>query len=729
MGWRRAVSFRLLGTVLAVAASFLTTAPPAAANPVLVVTSTADSGAHTLRNLISKANATPGADRIEFDIPGPSPHVILAESSFPAINETLTIDGRTQPGFSRATRKPVVVLDGSSIGGFAAVNALPLQGVTAGGSQLRGLQIVNWPGAAILVNGVPDVVIAGNYIGTDGVAELGNGSQFMSVSGAIAVFGESRNLRVGGRTAADRNVISGNRSSGIYLPSAVGARIQGNYLGTNAAGTAAIDSGSQDGVNVDTDGGVTVGGTEAGAGNLISGNNRGVLIAGNDVTVLGNRIGTNATGTAPILKGSGVTVFSGDAVIGGSTAGARNLISGNGSGISLVASGASVQGNRIGTNAAGTAAVSNDVGVAIGSCCSSTDDNRIGGSAAGAGNVISGNRIGVQIAPGNANGTETGNNNVVQGNRIGTGADGKTPIPNTEAGVVIRHTGGLAAAGNRIGGLVPGAGNVIAFNGGPGVLIDGDASVSHNSVRGNSIRGNAGLGIDLGPAGVTPNDNDDPDTGPNGLQNFPDISSATSSPSGTTIVGTLDSTPIQEFRLDFYASMGKDASGNGEGAVYLGDVFLVTDGSGSASFNPTFPSVKGNFVTVTATAGPGDTSEFSVAKRITGSGGLRLSSARYSVPESAGHATITVQRVGGDDGDVSVRFATANGSAKAPDDYTAKSGRLRFADGQTTKTFSVPIVNDSKHEPDEVFSVRLSNPSGAALGTPTTAKVTIRASD
>jgi hypothetical protein len=703
-------------------------AAPAAANPVLTVTSTADSGAHTLRHAISAANATPGPDRIEFNLPGASPHVIKPVSSLATINETLTIDGTTQPGFSRTTHAPVVVLDGSLTTGFAA---LFVDGVPAGGTQVRGLEIINWPGNAIGISDVADVVIAGNYIGTDGVADLGNGAGFFSVNGAIAAFGESRNLLVGGRTPADRNVISGNHSSAIFLASTVGTRIQGNYLGTNAAGTAAIDPGSQDGVFAETNGGVIVGGTESGAGNLISGNNRGV-IGGGDFTVLGNRIGTNAGGTTAIPNGTGIGVF-GAGIIGGTTAGARNLISGNGWGILVGGSGTVVQGNWIGTNAAGTAAVANDVGVFITACCTSTNDNRIGGSAAGAGNVISGNRIGLRLEPGSANPQQTGNNNVIQGNRIGTRADGKTALPNTDGAVLIQPQTGASAAGNRVGGLVSGAGNVIAFNGGPGVEIGGDATTSQNSVRGNSIRANDGLGIDLEPnlvKGVTPNDDDDPDTGPNGLQNFPGISQATSGPGGTGVFGTLESTPNAGFVLDFYASDAKDPSGSGEGAVYLGDISVITDGGGGAAFGVTFPSVKGNFVTATATSGSGDTSEFSVAGAIVGPGGFRFSSTTYSVGEGAGHATVKVQRVGGSEGAVTVRFATSDGSAKAPNDYQAISRTLRFADGQTSRAVDIPIVNDTRHEPAESFSVRLSSPGGgAALGTPTTAKVTIRASD
>src|SRR5262249_59241770 len=112
-------------------------------------------------------------------------------------------------------------------------------------------------------------------------------------------------------------------------------------------------------------------------------------------------------------------------------------------------------------------------------------------------------------------------------------------------------------------------------------------------------------------------------------------------------------------------SDAEDPSAFGEGAVYLGDVRVLTDAGGGAIFGVTFPSVIGNFVSATATSASGDTSEFSVARAITGPGGFRLSSTGYVVGEGAGHATVTVKRVGGTDGAVTVRYGTSNGSATA----------------------------------------------------------------
>ncbi len=87
--------------------------------------------------------------------------------------------------------------------------------------------------------------------------------------------------------------------------------------------------------------------------------------------------------------------------------------------------------------------------------------------------------------------------------------------------------------------------------------------------------------------------------------------------------------------------------------------------------------------------------------------GVSLSSAIYSVGEGGGALTIPVQRLNGSNGVVSVQFATTNGTATAPSDYIATSGTLTFNPGETLKTFTVPIVQDSIVEGDETFTVRL----------------------
>src|SRR4029078_12303866 len=112
------------------------------------------------------------------------------------------------------------------------------------------------------------------------------------------------------------------------------------------------------------------------------------------------------------------------------------------------------------------------------------------------------------------------------------------------------------------------------------------------------------------------------------------------------------------------------------------------------------------------------------------SGVLQFASAGYTVTEGQSTATITVARTGGSDGVVTVNYATSNGSATAGSDYTATSGTLTFGAGETSKTFTVPILNDTAVENPETVTLSLSSPTGgAALGTQSTATLMIISDD
>jgi urease beta subunit len=107
-------------------------------------------------------------------------------------------------------------------------------------------------------------------------------------------------------------------------------------------------------------------------------------------------------------------------------------------------------------------------------------------------------------------------------------------------------------------------------------------------------------------------------------------------------------------------------------------------------------------------------------------GALQFSNSSYSVNENQGSVTVTVTRTSGSTGSVSVNYATSDGPATAGNDYVATSGTLTFADGETSKTFTIPIIDDNLVENNETFNLALSNPTGgAALGSPATASVTI----
>ena len=257
-----------------------------------------------------------------------------------------------------------------------------------------------------------------------------------------------------------------------------------------------------------------------------------------------------------------------------------------------------VQGNFIGTDASGNVALPNKQGVIVGA---TSTNNTIGGTTTASRNVISGNTtVGLTIYSGS-------DNNVAQGNYIGVGADGTTPLGNGSWGVYLDSSTTIA-----IGGSISGSGNRIWNNGNAGIAVS--STGSGVSILGNSIRANAGLGIDLNPAGVNANDAGDSDTGANGLQNFPVLTSANSSGGSTTVAGTLNSVAGTSFRIELFASNSCDASGNGEGDTYLGFVTESTTGSGDLSFSTTLPVALtwGQIVTATATnLATSETSEFS----------------------------------------------------------------------------------------------------------------------
>ena len=195
---------------------------------------------------------------------------------------------------------------------------------------------------------------------------------------------------------------------------------------------------------------------------------------------------------------------------------------------------------------------------------------------AGARNVISGNDSdGIGIFLDGASG------NLVLGNFIGTDVTG------------------MAALGNNLNGVS---------------ILEGASS---NTIRGNAIHSNAGLGIDLGGDGVTPNDAGDGDGGANTLQNFPVVQTVEAG-ANTRLVGTLNSTPNGTYTVDFYASAAADPSGFGEGQRWLGAITVHTDAAGTASFDVVVTAVTtlGEFVSSTATDAAGNTSEFSGSREI-----------------------------------------------------------------------------------------------------------------
>ncbi len=309
-----------------------------------------------------------------------------------------------------------------------------------------------------------------------------------------------------------------------------------------------------------------------------------------------------------LSNAKGVVVSSGhDNTIGGAVPGAGNVISGNNKhGIYLTNQSTHdivMQGNYIGTDASGSAALGN---AGEGIYIERSPSNTVGGTSSGARNVISANGgAGIRLQYNYAQ------YNTIQGNYIGTDVNGSAALGNTGPGIWIDN-----ASDTTIGGTSSGAGNVVAFNGGDGVTLE---YTIRNPIRSNMFWGNNGLGIDLDDDGVTTNDAGDGDYGANRRQNYPVLTSVTVDASSTTIIGTLSSTVTTTFDLDFYASIACDPSGYGEGQVYLGSDTVTTNGSGDANFVVTLGDASGYACfTATATNPDDETSEFSIAFKISG---------------------------------------------------------------------------------------------------------------
>ncbi len=673
--------------------------PPAAAAGTFIVFNTNDGGPGSLRQAIISANANPGMDTIKFNLPV-GVQTISPGSALPAITDPVIIDGYSQFGASQNTQANgnnaalVVEIDGTNVG---VVD--PCLTVSAGGSTIQGL-VINRCRFGIRIDTAGGNTISGNFFGTDPSGTIRQ-ANFISV----LIF-DSPNNTVGGNTPAARNLISGNNTGqgiAIQNSNATGNVVAGNFIGTNAAGTAALNN--SQGILISGASGNTVGGTAAGARNLISGNGNGVSIAGTSNTVAGNFVGTNAAGTAAVANTTGISVQGPSNTIGGTTVSARNIISGNSSGVFLSSGAVTnlVQGNYIGLSPAGTAAVPNSRGVLI---QNGATNNLVGGSSAGARNVISGNSIGVVLFT-----TPAGVNNRIEGNFIGTDTAGTAALSNN-LGIDVGQ-----GSSNVIGGTAAGAGNVIAFSG-IGVVVEPTATGI--SILANSIFAN-GQGIDLGGDDLTSNDPGDSDTGGNNLQNFPVLTAASSGGGNTSLAGILNSTPNSSFRIEFFANTSLDFSGFGGGQTFIGSTTANTDVNGNANFvaNTGSATPSGQFITATATnSATNDTSEFSQGIQVNGPETFQFSQPQFNVSENAGGVTISVTRQNGGGGTSSVDYRVF-GSATGVEgvDFAPTAGTLTFGVGEAIKTFTIPIIDDALIEGDERIFPFLSNPSlGATVG-------------
>lgn len=696
-----------------------------------VVTNTNDSGAGSLRQAILNGNASPGTQTISFNIPGAGVKTITPTfPGLPPITDPVVINGYSQPGSSVNTRVvgdnavPLIEISGAATG----ANTVALDVREGGsGSTIRGL-VINGSGVRLLCN---SVVVEGCFLGTNAAGTVAVGTADGATSGnintSLGFASNGGNNRIGGPLPAQRNILAG----GLSLFSSLPDIIQGNYIGTDKTGTVALNVGvgivcASVGGSSTPVGGPIIGGLTSrpgtGAGNLISGNGFGAIrltasgLFIGPVTVQGNLIGLNANGTTA-LANSGPAIFIDDAnvtgatssetsslgpvLIGGTTTGARNVISGNGGdGILSQSNGLVVQGNFIGTDVSGTLDRGNGgSGVSVGGSPSGvfavngrSGSATIGGNSAAARNVISGNdNGGIRVG---------GTSATIQGNFIGTQSNGTSSLPNNGNAISTQTFGSGATTSVQIGGSAE-QGNLIAFAASDAIQI---SNATTGAVRGNTIRDNAnrglviggdttklrilgnsffnngtgaggnttlGLAIDLvGFAGSNPNDAGDADIGPNGLQNFPVITSATT----TTVSGTLASAPNTTYRVEVFQNDAPDPSGFGEGQQFAFFIEVRTNAQGNANFSssPTTPLGAGQFITATATRldsarNPIETSEFS--------GGVQVSGVTRTATTTTLASSLNPSTFG-----QNVIFTARVQPANTP----APNGTVTFRDGATT---------------------------------------------
>jgi CSLREA domain-containing protein len=280
----------------------------------------------TLRAAVEESNAIGGSHTITFNIAGAGVHQIVLGSAI-TISSPVSILGNTQAGY---TTSPLIELRGSTLR-----DGLVLAGGSSG-STIRALAINGFTSsgyAAIVIQSSNNTVV-GCHLGTN---TAGMGAVANAV-GIIIEAGSANHIGGTGTSPPDRNIVSGNSEEGVRITSssASGNFVQGNYIGLAIDGTTVLaNNGKGVGIQLQSTNN-TVGGATAGQGNVISGNVNGVYVADAGTTgnvIQGNLIGTDATGTLARGNTSRGIVFdvagAAAGTVGGSAATAGNIVAHN----------------------------------------------------------------------------------------------------------------------------------------------------------------------------------------------------------------------------------------------------------------------------------------------------------------------------------------------------------------------------------------------------------------
>ena len=532
-----------------------------------IVSNNLDSGAGSLRDAINQANSNASADnQITFALTATQP--ITPTTALPAITDPgLVIDGRIGSSGRVEINGTALPTDASGVSGLTVAG-------NANNVILRNLTINRFRGNGISLGGAGGSAVLNSYIGVDpsGLVASGNIGNGISVT--------SPNNTIGGTNATDRNVIASNTAVQITLSSgASNTTILGNYIGTNATGSAALapTQNIPDGIQVNSANN-TIGGTGGGR-NLISGNNNGIsVLGGTGTVVLNNYIGTDITGATAIANLQYGVLFTGvrNNTIGGTNTGEGNLISGN-----------TIAGIRVENTATGTGIFGNQIGLSAQSTTSGIP------------------------------------------NGVGAGAIGGISLFNA-SGVFI----GFAT--NQPSSTPNSASNTIAFNNPNGIVVNGGAS---DAILTNSIFSNTAAGISL------------QNNGNNNAQ-APFLTSVDTTATTALIQGQLIGRAGQRYRVQFFSALNQ-ADANNSGRQFIGEAD-ITANTAFTTFAVSIPAVvaANTYITATATEqATNNTSPFSssVQSRVSQTPDLGVSIDIDPNPPLTGQAlnyTITVTNTG-----------------------------------------------------------------------------------
>ena len=485
---------------------------------------------NTLAWAIVQANDNPGFDTINFDLGSGGRQTINITSNIPlpAITDFVLIDGTSQPGFNPSELTPVIQINGQYLGDISTTspfyftptpNAYGLlinTGAIAASSTttIKGLAIGGFTGSGIEIVDSNNVVILGSHIGADfdGITAMKNCS-----AGIVAR--NSGNIQIGGTDDSDKNIISGNDSSGIVFVNVTGGAIQGNKIGVDRTGLHAMPNG-QDGINL---------------------TNSTNILVGVATPTQPNPNPFPAPPVPPVQPGEFLTNPNG-----------QNIIAANGR------DGVVIWGPQPGNSTISPPPFTNQV----------------------INNVIGFSRIDIQ-------GLEVNLGNKGNGVTIGDNASGS----------LIQQ-------------------NFIASNGDTGVAV---VSGNFNALYANEYDNNVKLGIDLNYDGSTPNDEDDSDRGANENINYPNLTSAQSSATNTTILGNYQGAASTTLSIQVYTNPVSQNLNPAQGRTYLGYITVTTDVDGVANFK--FVTNRrldlNEKVTAIASDTKGNTSEISGFVRVT----------------------------------------------------------------------------------------------------------------